>query len=105
MLGAGEALLQRLQDARQIAADERRGIEPETGEDLALVKAGLIDEQQLVAALAEDEPINRLIQHPPDDVLAHLISAIGVQLDVQVVAGAAGGDLRKELRPSRYIPV
>src|SRR5947209_17891335 len=97
MLGAGEALLQHLMNARQVAIHQRIGIEPQAGKDLALVKPGSATDQTVVAALAQDEPVNGTVVDAPDDIFADAVAAIDAQLVVQVKAGAAGGYLRGQL--------
>ena len=48
--------------------------------------------------LAQYEPVDRLVEHPPDEVLADAVAAVSVQLVAEVVAGAAGGHLGGEFR-------
>jgi hypothetical protein len=43
-------------------------------------------------------PVDRAIADPPDDVLAHVVGGIGLELLTHVIADAAGGDLRDEIR-------
>jgi hypothetical protein len=55
----------------------------------------------LEAAIAVDEPVDLTIEHPPDDVLTHAVSAIDVALFSQVVTDAAGGDFPDERKVRR----
>ena len=60
---------------------------------------------RLVAAPAEDKPVDLAIEHAPDHVFADAIAAIDLALRPQIVADAAGGDLGHELRGSRDVVV
>ena len=92
-----EALLQDVEHRGEIAAQHRRGIEPQPREDLAPVEARRVPGQGLVHPLPQDEPVDLTIQHPPDHVLAHPVAAEGVLLDPEVVAGARRRDLDHQL--------
>src|SRR5437660_486737 len=84
--------------AREVAAQHRLSVEPEAGEDPAPVDAVRVGGLPLVLAVAEGEPVDVPLAHAPHHVLLNTIAAIGAHLVVEIVAGAAGGDLRYELR-------
>src|SRR5687767_10416086 len=98
MFGAVEALLQHGTDPGGVAANHRGRVEPEAGEDLALENAVAVGDEAPVAPAVQGEPVDRLVVDAPDDVLADAVAAVGFELVVQVVAGAAGGDLAGQLR-------
>src|SRR5207244_2349125 len=64
-------LLHDRQDACLVAAHQGRRVQPQAGEDPAAQQPVGIGCQTLVALAAADKPVHLLVEHPPDDVLAH----------------------------------
>lgn len=80
MLGAGDALLQDLMRADEIAGDEGAGVEPQPWKDLALINAVRSGFKTLVVSGDQVKPIDLPILHAPDDVLLYAIAAEHAQL-------------------------
>src|SRR5437764_5207602 len=83
-------------DPWQVAAEKRSRIQPEAGQNFAASHPVRSGGQWLVPALTPDEPVDCLIEHPPNDVFADPIAAVSVQLVAEVVAGTAGGHVSGE---------
>src|SRR5262245_31856809 len=86
VLRAGQPALDDGEHRRQIAPQERCRVEPQTREDLALEESFRVYRHARVLPGAQHEPVKFLLQHTPDDILAHPIAAIDTQLDMQVIA-------------------
>src|SRR5262249_1551814 len=61
VLGAGQPLLQHLQDREQVETCQRRRVQPQPGEHLALIEPRGAERQPVVLALAQHEPVHRLV--------------------------------------------
>ena len=68
MLGGADPLEDHRQDPGRIAADQRGRVEPEAGEDLAAEDAVGPRLEALVLPSSQDEPVDRAVEDPPDDV-------------------------------------
>ena len=97
MLGGVQALLEDRLDRRLLAAHQGGRIEPEAGKHRAAKDAIGRRGHQLESPFAVHEPVDLAVEDPPDDILAHAVSAVGVELLPQVVTDAAGGDFRDQL--------
>src|SRR5262249_20650356 len=93
VFGALQAFLNDGEDAREVAGDEGGWVEPEAWEDGAAEPAVGIRSEPFKGLVAQDEPIDDLVEDAPDDVFADLVPAIDLEFRAQVEAHAAGGDL------------
>ena len=91
-----ETFVDHLERAGQIAPQQRGGVEPQSGKDQAVHDAAVIGFQPLVAAAAEHEPVDLLIENAPHDVLLDSVAAVRIQFGIQIVAGHAGRHFRDE---------
>ena len=97
MFLAGQAVLENCLHAWGVAAHQGRRIEPEARKNLASIETGVVNGRANEFAVSQDEPIDLLIEHAPDDVFLHAIPAIDIKLGVEVVTGAARSHLSDEL--------
>src|SRR5438094_81501 len=79
--------------------------EPEAGEDLAAVNAVRPRRKRFEAPFAQDEPVNGVLQDPPDDVFPDPVPAVRIHLVEQVVAYARRRNLDDQLGRAVYITV
>src|SRR5438094_683677 len=93
VLRRSQTLLQDALHCGEVAAEQGRRREPETGEDVAAVDAIGTQRHANELTLSKDEVIELAFEDAPDDVLPHAVAAVDVQLRVKVVAGGAHGDL------------
>src|SRR5439155_14537196 len=92
VLGARQALLQRLTHQRVVPANQGVRVQPEAGEDLTSVNAVRAEGQRLVAPVSQHKPVDGSLSYPPDDVFADAAAAVDVALAPEIVADTAGGD-------------
>src|SRR5262249_23607224 len=83
-------------DHRLLALDEGGRGEPKAGEHRTAEDAVGRRRQGPEPPVAVNEPVDLSIEDPPDDILADPVAAIDVQLLPQVIADAAGRDLRDQ---------
>lgn len=88
-----QAQLENGDDTGQVVAKQGRRIEPQTGEDIAVEQARGVGFEAFVAVFAQYEPVDRSVPDAPYHVLANSVAAIGPELVVQIIAGAAGSHL------------
>src|SRR5581483_8628622 len=72
--------VERGQDGAEVAIQELRDGQAEAGEDRALDDAVGVRLDANVFALDEAKPIERLVEHPPDDVLLNAVAPVRPQL-------------------------
>ena len=82
MFGTGESLLQHFNDLLQLARRHRFGVKPESRELAAAQDSVGVVRQSFKLSLAKDEPIDRLVLSPPDEILVDAVAAIDIQLGV-----------------------
>jgi len=80
-------------DRRQVAANECSRVELQAREDGAAQQAVGRGRQSFETSLLEHEPLDLPVQHAVNDVFSNAIAAIGIELIVQIVAGAARSNL------------
>ena len=78
MLRRGDTLHRDLKYPRGIPIDDRLRIEPQAGQNFATQQSVRAQWESFKLALAQDEPIDFTITYSPNQVLAHLIPAVGV---------------------------
>ena len=86
------------EDARCVACQQARDVEAKAGELDALDDPVLVGLTQHIRAIAELEPVDRVVQDTPDDVFAHAVPPVRLFLLVEIVVRAAGRHLDEELR-------
>src|SRR5205823_455348 len=67
--------LEARQHAGKVAGEQRLGVEPEAGKHAALVQAVSVRRHSLVRPASENEPVDRAVEDPPDDVFLHAAAA------------------------------
>ena len=92
-----QALLEDCQDLGHVALEQSGYGQLQAGKCPAVDHAGRIWRQRRIAAFRPLEPIKPPVVYLPDKVFPHAVSAVGLQLVVQVVGGAAGGSFNNEL--------
>src|SRR3954454_20256127 len=103
MLAGAQALLERTRYGREIAGDHRLRVKPQARKDGAVVNAARGRDEAIVVALAQDEVIDLAVVNAPDDVLAHAVAAIDIELVVQIVACGTSCDLGDQFRRTGYV--
>src|SRR5207245_359103 len=74
VLRAGEPLLEHLKHPRQVHPRQGGRVQPQPGKHLAVVSAVRLERERFVLAFPQHEPVDRLILHAPDEVLADAVA-------------------------------
>ena len=93
-----QALLQLAQHRGEITAKHRVQRQTQSGKDTAVSQVVRVGLKRPVRAVGQLEPVDAMLQGPPDQILAHAVAPVRVELVVEIVRGAAGRDLGDELR-------
>src|SRR5687767_6791205 len=92
------------QDGCEVAGQHAFDVELQAGELRALDQAIGVRLDENVLAVPEAEPVDRVVDHAPDDVFGDAVSAIRLFLLMEVVGDGAGGYLDDELgRPLQVV--
>src|SRR5947209_7698643 len=94
---------ERCQDSRYVAREQSLDVEPQAREEVALNNPLAIGLDADVLTVAQAKPVERAVEHTPDQVLAHAVAKIGAQFIVEVVGGRAGGHLNDQLRSALQV--
>jgi hypothetical protein len=105
MFGGAQTLLNDWQNCRQIAANECGCVKPQSRKDDAAQKAVRGRRQSFEPSLLEHEPIHLTFEYPVNDIFSDTIATIGVELVVQIIAGAARSDLGDKIGSALNIAV
>src|SRR5262245_12610353 len=92
-------------DAYQVPTNHRRRVQPQAGIDLTSIHVVRSRHQPFVITVPQDEPVDFLVEHAPNDVLTDAAAAVDSEFRMQVDAGAAGGDFGAEFRCPRDVAV
>src|SRR5579883_2032008 len=98
VLGRSACRLLLGEHGRELTGQERRHGQAQAREDAAVDDRPRVRRQWLVDPLAEREPFDRSVQHPPDQVLLYAVAPVDLQLGVAVDGSATGSDLDNQLR-------
>jgi hypothetical protein len=98
VFGRGNSLLKHRHDLGDVAPNQSRWVEPETGKDFAAVMAGFGQRQTIESPFTEHKPINGCIPDSPDNVFADAVPLIRAELFVQIIAGSAASDFGDQFR-------
>ena len=93
MFGAGNPQLGGAGYGRQVTTDQRRGVEPQAGQDFGAAYAIRPGDQALVLSIPQHEPVDRAVEYPPDDVFADAVAEVRRERGVQVDADRASRHL------------
>jgi len=91
MFGRAQALLQHVEQLREITAQERGRVEPQAGEDRAAQDSIVSGRKPPVLRLAQDEPVDLPIVDAPDDVFSDAVSLIRLELVVDYTPTGRSG--------------
>src|SRR5262245_10024046 len=90
------AALDRSSQREQVAAQQRRDVEPQPREHAALQQAVAVRLHTCVCTAFDHEPVDLAVVEAVHEVLEDAVAAVGVQLLVEVIADAARRDLDDE---------
>jgi hypothetical protein len=98
VLGRIRSLRNHGQDSGHFPAQQRGCVEPDTREDRAAKDSVFSRSDLLKLLVTQEEPVDLVVEHANRDIFTYAVSTVDIEFLVQVVAHAAGGDFRDQVR-------